>query len=85
MNDDKHSSYEDSVVSRVRVEKDSPEIVNKLISQLPEDFQNTVTVNVPNEKYPDVPSGQIVENSRGNILYYHPYFPVIVTTYKEKE
>lgn len=72
-------SYEDSCVSRCRVERDTPQEVADLINLLPPEFQSTVTVRTPCEKYPKAPIGWAVEDAKGNLLYFEPYFPAVIT------
>lgn len=72
-------SYEDSTVNRLKVSPENPKEVNDLITLLPPSFQNTVDVRTPNEKYPNYPTGIMVEDAGGGILYFQPYMPLVVS------
>lgn len=72
-------SYEDSCVSRCRIESDTPPEVARLIEMLPPVLRNTVDVRTPCEKYPDLPTGIMVEDAEGRPLYFQPYMPLVVT------
>lgn len=72
--------YEESLDTKVKVSEEHHEVINKLIESLPKVLQNTVDVRVPNTKYPNL-KGTVVEDDKGNLLYYQPYMPALISPF----